>query len=167
VTFKRPEGASDFWRRAWVSNVHFFSKNFPQDFRISQNRGEGLILQGTRDWTDYAIEADLMLHLGDHGGLAIRAEGQRRYYAALVTRDGQLQIVCRKDEKQTVLASTPLHVEFETRFTMKLSARGGKLSATVGGTTVEADDATFTGGSAGLIIHEGALSATRIHIGAA
>ncbi|MGV2100454.1 ADP-ribosylglycohydrolase family protein [Rhizobium sp. 21-4511-3d] len=167
VTFRRPEDGGDFWRRAWVSNVHFFSKNFPQDFRISQNRGEGMILQGTRDWTDYAIEADMMLHLGDHGGLVIRAEGQRRYYAAQVTRQGQLQIVCRKDEKQTVLASAPLRVEFETRFTMKFSAKGGKLSVKVGDTVVEANDQTFAGGSAGLIIHEGALSATRIHIGAA
>ena len=37
----------------------------------------------------------------------------------------------------------------------------------VGDTVVEANDQTFAGGSAGLIIHEGALSATRIHIGAA
>ena len=28
VTFKRPAGSGDFWRRAWVSNVHFFSKHF-------------------------------------------------------------------------------------------------------------------------------------------
>ncbi len=167
VTFRRPEGASDFWRRAWVSNVHFFSKHFPQDFRISQNRGEGMILQGTRDWTDYAIEADMMLHLGDHGGLVIRAHGQRRYYAAFVTRKGELQIVCRKDEQQTVLASRPLNVEFEKAFTMTLSAKGDRLSAQVGDTVVEARDGTFAGGAAGLIVYEGALSATRIHIRAA
>ncbi|MBP1852931.1 ADP-ribosylglycohydrolase family protein [Rhizobium halophytocola] len=167
VTFRRPDGSSDFWRRAWVSNVHFFSKNFPQDFRISQNRGEGLLLQGTRNWTDYAIEADLMLHLGDHGGLVIRAEGQRRYYAARLTRKGELQIVRRRDEQEDVLASVPLEIPFETAFTMTVSASGERLSAAVGDTVAEATDPAYKGGAAGLIIHAGALSATRIRIRAA
>ncbi|KQR77647.1 ADP-ribosylglycohydrolase family protein [Rhizobium sp. Leaf341] len=167
VTFRRPEGAGDFWRRAWVSNVHFFSKHFPQDFRISQNRGEGLILQGSRDWTDYVIEADLMLHLSDHGGVVMRAQGQRRYYAALLTREGQLQIVCRKDDVETILASTPLSIGFETPFSLRFAARGEALTATVGDIVVKASDATFANGAAGLIIHEGALSATTIRICAA
>jgi len=164
ITFRRPEGSGDFWRRAWISTVHFFSKHFPQDFRISQDRGEGMILQGTRDWTDYAVEADMMLHLGDHGGLAFRAHGQRRYYAALVTRKGELQIVCRKDDTRTVLASTPMNVEFEKAFTMMVSAKGDTLIARVGNTVVEAVSDTYAGGAAGLIIHEGALSATRIRV---
>ena len=164
VTFRRPAGNGDFWRRAWVSSVHFFSKNFPQDFRISQNRGEGLILQGTREWTDYTVEADLMLHLGDYGGLVIRAEGQRRYYAARITRKGELQIMRRKDDEETVLASTALAIPFETAFQMVVSAKADQLSATVGDTGVTASDSAFAGGAAGLVIHEGALSATRIHV---
>jgi hypothetical protein len=167
VTFRRPQGAGDFWRRAWVSNVHFFSKHFPQDIRISQNRGSGLILQGTRDWTDYAIEADLMLHLGDFGGLVLRAEGQRRYYAARLTRGGELQIVVRRDEIENVLASAKLDVSFETAFTMVASAKGDQITARVGDVTIEARDVTFTGGAAGMEIHEGALSSTRIRIRAA
>ncbi|GGA94161.1 hypothetical protein GCM10011491_22980 [Brucella endophytica] len=164
VTFRRPSGTGDFWRKAWVSNVHFFSKHFPQDFRISQNRGEGLILQGTRDWTDYVVEADLMLHLGDHGGLVLRAEGQRRYYAAWLTRKGELQIVRRKDEHRAVLASARLDIGLETAFTLTASVKGDRIVATVGDIVVEASDATFSSGAAGLIIHEGALSATRIRV---
>ncbi|MFE0017622.1 ADP-ribosylglycohydrolase family protein [Mesorhizobium sp. NPDC059054] len=167
VTFRRPSGGGDFWRKAWVSNAHFFSKHFPQDFRISQNRGEGMILQGARDWADYTIEADLMLHLGEHGGLVLRAQGQRRYYAARVTRKGELQIVRRKDELEDILASVPLKVAFEEAFTMTLRAKGNRISAAVGDTVAEAEDATFDCGAAGLLIHEGALSATRIHVGAA
>lgn len=164
VTFRRPSGSGDFWRRAWVSNVHFFSRNFPQDFRISQDRGEGLILQGTREWRDYAVEADLMLHLGNHAGLVIRAQGQRRFYAALVTRDGAVQIVRRCDEKCEVLASAPVSIPFETAFTMSVRANGGVLSASVGDVTITACDPTFADGAAGLIVHEGSLSATRIRV---
>jgi len=167
VTFRRPQGAGDFWRRAWVSNVHFFSKHFPQDIRISQNRGSGIILQGTRDWTDYAVEADLMLHLGDYGGLVLRAEGQRRYYAARVTRQGELQVVRRRDADETILASVPLETAFETAFTMVATAKGDRLSVTVGEVTLEAQDDAFAGGAAGMEIYEGALSSTRIRIRAA
>lgn len=167
VTFKRPEGTGDFWHRAWVSNVHFFSKHFPQDIRISQNRGSGLILQGTRDWTDYAVEADLMLHLGEYGGLVLRAEGQRRYYAARLTRAGELQIVRRKDEQEEVLASAPLNIPFETAFTMVASAKGDRISVQVGEVALEARDNAFPGGAAGMQIHEGALSSTRVRIRAA
>ncbi len=164
MTFRKPAGNGDFWRRAWVSNVHFFSKNFPQDFRISQNRGEGLIMQGGRDWTDYAVEADLMLHLGAYGGVILRAQGQRRFYAARITRDGRFQIVLRKDETETVLAETPLDMPYETAFSMTVSATGDRLEARIGETVVNATDATFVGGAAGLVVHEGALSATRIRI---
>lgn len=164
VTFRRPQGPGEFWRRAWVSNVHFFSKHFPQDIRISQNRGSGVILQGTRDWTDYAVEADLMLHLGEFGGLVFRAEGQRRYYAARITRKGELQIVRRLDGAEDVLATAALEIPFETAFTMVASAKGDRLSVTVGGVSIEANDGTFKGGAAGMEIHEGALSSTRIRI---
>lgn len=164
VTFKRPAGTGDFWRRAWVSNVHFFSKHFPQDIRISQNRGEGLILQGGRSWTDYAVEADLMLHLGDHGGVVLRAEGQRRYYLARVTRDGSLEIVRRKDEAETVLAAVPFETTFEKAFTMTASVDGSRISAAIGDVRVEATDDVFTGGAAGMLVYEGALSATRIRV---
>jgi len=167
VTFRRPKGTGDSWQRAWVSNVHFFSKHFAQDFRISQSRGDGIIMQGTRDWTDYSVEADMILHLGDYGGLVFRAQGQRRYYAALVTRTGELQIVKCKDENREILVFVALDVEFEKAFTMRVSAKGGNFCARVGDISVNAYDTDFKGGLAGLIIHEGALSATRITIGAA
>ncbi|OLP62544.1 hypothetical protein BJF93_01760 [Xaviernesmea oryzae] len=164
VTFRRPAGAGDFWRRAWVSNVHFFSKHFPQDIRISQNRGAGLILQGTRDWTDYAVEADLMLHLGTYGGLVLRAQGQRRYYAARITRDGELQLVKRRDDTEEVLARATLSIPFETGFQMVAQAEGDRLAVTVGAVSLEARDGSFAGGAAGMEVHEGALSSTHIRI---
>lgn len=164
VTFRKPTGNGDFWRRAFVSNVHFFSKHFPQDFRISQDRGEGLILQGSRDWTDYAVEADLMLHLGTYGGLVFRAEGQRRYYAARLSREGVFELIRRRDETETVLASAPLDIPFETAFSVTVRISGSRIEARIGDCRLEAEDTAFPGGAAGLIVHEGALSATRIRI---
>lgn len=167
MTLIRPADGGDFWWRAWVNTAHFFSKHFKQDFRISHDTGEGMILQGTRDWRDYTVEADLMLHLGDYGGLILRATGQRRYYAVRLTRAGQLQIVRRRDEDETVLAAADCALPFETAFTLKVTAEGPNLTAQLGDLTLTAtDDApeAFDCGAIGLLVHEGALSATRIRV---
>ena len=93
LALHRPASGGDFWRKAWVDSVSFFSNLFPSSFRISQSRDEGLIIHGTRQWTDYEVSSDIVIHLGIYGGIAVRVQGLRRYYAARVTRDGQLQIV--------------------------------------------------------------------------
>ena len=57
LRLRRPDETSDFWRRSWVNGVSFLSKTFPQAFRISQDREEGLLIHGTRQWTDYRLAA--------------------------------------------------------------------------------------------------------------
>ena len=156
----------DFWRLSWVNAVSLFSKRFPPDFRISQDLGEGMILHGTRGWTDYRVAADVTLHLGTYGGLMIRAQGLRRYYAARVLRDGRFQIVCVKDEVTTILAEAPLAVRLETPIALTLEARGETLTASADGVILTASDGTFTNGALGLLIHEGALSTCAIHVSA-
>ena len=101
----------DFWRMAWVNGVSFFSKRFPPDFRISQDRGEGIILHGTRQWTDYQVASDIVLHLGTYGGVAVRAQGLRRYYAARLLRSGAVPDRPVRDEVTTVLAETAFPVD--------------------------------------------------------
>ncbi|WP_226782404.1 ADP-ribosylglycohydrolase family protein [Oceaniglobus trochenteri] len=165
LTLHRPADGGDFWRRAWVNTSHLFSKHFPQDFRISQDRGDGMILQGARDWTDYTVEADLWLHAGERGGLVLRAQGQRRFYVVRITRQGELQIARQMDEVEDILAQTPCAVGYETEFTLRVTVRGDRISATLGDVTLSSDDpGGFAGGAMGLSVTEGALSATRIRI---
>lgn len=165
LTLRRPEDGGDFWRRAWVNTAHFFSKHFPQDFRISQDRGEGMIMQGTREWRDYVVEADLMLHLGERGGLVVRAQGQRRYYGVRITRAGELIITRQRDEHEEVLARAPCPILFETAFTLRVEVEGTRITARLGDVTLQANDPSgFDGGAMGLTVQEGALSATRIQI---
>ncbi|WP_210526179.1 ADP-ribosylglycohydrolase family protein [Rubellimicrobium arenae] len=167
LTLARPVDGGEFWRRAWVNGVSIFSTAFPQDFRISQDRGRGLILHGTREWTDYAVEADLIWHLGEQAGVVVRAQGLRRCYEARMTRTGELQIVRCRDADEEVLAAAPCPVPFETALTLSLTAKGDRISATLGEVTVQARDdgpLAFRDGALGLSVHEGALSATRIHV---
>ena len=167
VTFRRPEGGGDFWWRAWVNGASFFSKHFQQDMRISQARGRGMILQGTADWTDVRIETDMMWHLGPDAGLVFRARGLRRHYTARLTRGGMLQLVRQRDDVTKVLAETPCDIPFETVFKLVVTAKGETLSVCLGDHQLTVRDDTYVSGAMGLSVSEGALSATRIHVGAA
>lgn len=162
LTLKRPAGDCDFWRMSWVNGVDFYSKRFPPSFRISHNRGEGLIAHGTRQWTDYQVSTELVVHLGTYGGLALRVQGLRRYYGVRVTRAGNLQIVRVRDDEVKLLAETPFTLHFETKIAFTARISGNKITAVVGGTWLSATDASpeaLASGGIGLVIHEGALSA--------
>ncbi len=147
---------------AWVNGVDFYSKRFPPSFRISHNRGEGLIAHGTRQWTDYEVATEIMIHLGNYGGIALRLQGLRRYYGVRVTRDGKLQIVRVRDDEVKVLAETGFALEFQTRLAITARVTGNTIAATVNGVKLSATDDTaeaFANGGIGLVVHEGALSA--------
>ncbi|MGO1074409.1 ADP-ribosylglycohydrolase family protein [Inquilinus sp. CA228] len=164
---RRPAETGDFWRQAWVNGVSFFSKRFPPSFRISQDRGEGIIIHGTRQWTDYRVAADVMIHLGREAGVAVRVQGLRRYYAALLSRDGMLRLVRQRDEERTVLAETAFAWSLERSYDIEVAAEGDRITCRIGGVTLEARDGSgeaFRDGGIGLLVHEGALSSNDVRV---
>ncbi|TKT69240.1 ADP-ribosylglycohydrolase family protein [Aquamicrobium sp. LC103] len=169
VTLRRPDGDGDFWRMAWVNGVSFFSKRFRKSFRISQSRDEGLVAHGTRQWTDYTVKSSIVLHLGNHGGVAVRVQGQRRYYCVRITRDNRLEIVRVRDDEREVLASTAFDCEFETEVPVNIRVSGDRITSEVGGKHIEATDTSdkrFRDGGIGLVVNEGALSADYVTVSA-
>lgn len=167
LALHRPASGGDFWRKAWVDSVSFFSNLFPSSFRISQSRDQGLIIHGTRQWTDYEVSSDIVIHLGTYGGIAVRVQGLRRYYAVRVTRDGQLQIVRVRDAETTVLARTGFLLIFEKKISAKVTVHDTHITATFDDVTLRADDQTaaaFTNGGIGLLIAEGALSTDEVRV---
>lgn len=167
LTLHRPEGSGDFWRMAWVNGADLFSKRFPPSFRISQARGEGIISHGTRDWRDYAVTSDITIHLGNHGGVAVRVQGLRRYYALRLTRAGLAEIVRVRDDETRVLASAPCPLVFEQAMPVKVTVHGPVIEAEVAGVVLRARDDDPQGwqsGALGLFVHEGALSADMVRI---
>jgi hypothetical protein len=110
-----------------------------------------------------------MLHLGNYGGLAVRAQGLRRYYGGRVTRDGKIQIVRVRDEDITVLAEAGFDTAFEKPISMRVSAKGNRIDFTADGVSLSAEDKgmeAFADGGIGLLVHEGALSSNEIRVGA-
>ena len=167
MTLHRPGGDGDFWRMSWVNGVSFFSKRFPPSFRISQDSGEGIIIHGTRQWTDYAVRSRITVHLGTYGGVAVRVQGLRRYYGVRLTRVGQLELVRVRDGDVTVLARAPMELSFETEIDVAVKISGTELTAEVDGKRLQVRDDSplaFKDGGIGLFIADGALSADAVSV---
>jgi ADP-ribosylglycohydrolase len=167
VRLRRPDEPSDFWRRAWVNGVSFLSRNFPQAFRISQDRGEGMIIHGGRQWTDYRVETALTVHLAQYAGVGIRVQGLRRYYAALLVRPGLLRLVRAYDDSVVILAETPFEWSFETPYEIAAEVVGRAIAVSVGGRTLAAHDDNLRAlddGGVALIINAGACSSDEVRV---
>jgi len=170
LRLRRPDEAGDFWRLAWVNSVSIFSKNFPAAFRISQSVGEGIIIHGTRQWTDYAVSASVSIHLAQEGGLAVRVQGLRRYYAMLLSRDGYVRLVKVRDDQRTVLAEQSFPWALERPYFLKISVVGPAIECSIDNQpvfSVRDETATYRDGGIGLLINEGALSTSEIRVSGA
>jgi hypothetical protein len=143
------------------------SRNLPQAFRISQDRGEGMIIHGGRQWTDYRVETALTVHLGQYAGVGVRVQGLRRYYAALLMRSGLLRLVRAYDDSVAILAETPFEWSFETNYEFAAEVVGRSIAVSVNGQTLVAEDddaRALTDGGVALIINAGACSSDEVRV---
>ncbi len=157
VTLTRPEQTGTMWRRAWVQGVDQFGGYYPESYRLIQNRGTGLLMQGTRDWRNYRVTADVTPHMVKSSGVAVRVQGLRRYYALLLVREGKLQLVKAKHERQ-VLSEIDYSWEPGCTYEMTLEVEDGHLRGSVNGESMlEADDVdeAMGGGAIALVCEEG------------
>ncbi len=153
VTLSRPPHKGTMWRRAWVNGVDDFARWW-EPYRLMQNQGRGLLIQGTRDWANYEVRADVTPHLASAAGIAARVQGMRRYYALLLV-PGRLELR-RVLGDETVLASCPLDWQLGERQQLALRVDGPRLTATLNGTEVlSAEDKALSSGAVALVIEEG------------
>ena len=59
----------------WVNAADFFEDGFGEAFRVIQNQGRGSVITGTREWTDYSVQANITPHMVKAFGLAARVQG--------------------------------------------------------------------------------------------
>jgi ADP-ribosylglycohydrolase len=157
VVLTRPAGGGSMWRRAWVNGVDSFDPRYPETYRLVQNRGTGLLIQGSRQWTDYRVSADVTPHMVEAAGIAARVQGLRRYYALLLQRDGRVCLVKALDGRR-VLAETAFPWSFGETHDLALEVTGARLRAWVDGAQlfdVEDGDRPLRGGGVALVCEEG------------
>jgi len=163
VRFERPAHPGMMWRRAWVNGLDhagafYEADTHPEPYRLLQNHGRGLLIQGTREWTDYRVSVRMTPHMCKAGGLGVRVQGMRRYYALLLDRE-KTRLV-RALGGDTVLAETGTGWQFGTSYDLALQVSGDRLTGLVDGRPViEAVDpeAALDGGAVALICEEGRI----------
>ncbi|HWQ12531.1 MAG TPA: ADP-ribosylglycohydrolase family protein [Roseiflexaceae bacterium] len=136
VAFVRPAAGGTMWRHAWVNGVDQYDRWYPETFRLIQNEGTGLLITGTREWTDYRFQAAVTPHMVAACGIAARVQGMRRYYALLLARGADGRGVARLVKAldgETVLAEAPCDWELYRAARLQLEVAGARLRASVDG----------------------------------
>jgi len=158
----RPETGGTMWRRAWVNGVDSYNPRYPEPFRLVHNRGTGLLIQGTREWADYRVSADVTPHMVTAAGIGARVQGLRRYYALILCNGDKARLVKALDG-DTVLAETGFSWRFDETHDLSLEVVGDRqggvrLRAWIDGQLtfeVQDTDRPLDGGGVALICEEG------------
>ncbi|MDE2849038.1 MAG: ADP-ribosylglycohydrolase family protein [Acidobacteriota bacterium] len=160
---ERPAHRGTMWRRAWVNGVDLLTKG-TEMFRLVQNAGMGLLMQGTREWRDYSVTADVTPHLVERAGVAARVQGLTRFYGLLLAPRNRVQLV-RMLHAEEVLAEADVEWRLGESYELALEVRGDRLAGKVDGATlVEATDDALACGAVGLVIEEGRLGVDRVEV---
>ena len=155
VAFKRPIGGN-MWREAWVNAVDQYDHFWPEDYRLSQNEGTGMLITGTREWADYRFMATATPHLAEAFGIAVRVQGLRRYYALLLLPNA-VRLVKSLDGEQ-VLAEVVFDWQLGQAYNLRLEAHAGELQAFIDDQLVLAatdGERSLTGGGVALVCAAG------------
>ena len=164
VTWTRTAGGT-LWRRAWVDGVDQFA-SWAEPFRLVQDEGTGLLIQGTREWTDYRVETTITPHLVRSAGIAARVQGMRRYYALLLGPEGRARLVKALDGTAT-LAETDFPWQFGGAYALRLQVTGHRLQGWIDGKPLfEVTDTEhpLTEGAVALVCEEGRMAADSVRV---
>ncbi len=166
VSFKKPSGGK-VWQRAWVNGADSIENWSRDDYRVRQSAGRGLLMQGTREWTDYRVSAQMSPHMAKAAGIACRVQGMKRFYALLLCADGKARLIKALDGDH-VLAETDFSWQLGTMHELSLQVVGNRITALVDGKTmfeVEAHERPLSGGAIALVCEEGHVAFNDVRVG--
>ena len=163
VTFERPKHKGLMWKRAWVDAVDQLV-GWSEMFRLVQNEGLGMISQGTREWTNYVVSADVTPHLVSRAGVAARVQGLTRFYALVVTLDQKVQLV-KSVHAESVLAEAEFNWSLGDTLNMSLHVNGDTLIGEINGAVVlTATDTALDSGAIGLVVADGRTATNTVTV---
>lgn len=145
------------WRRAWVDGMDLWQADWSQAYRLAQNEGRGLIMQGTREWRDYEVSATIKPTLAANAGIGARVQGMRRYYALLLVAGGKVRLIKALDG-DAVLAEIDFTWEVEIDYALRLQVESANLRAWIDGQLlfeVEDIENPLQGGGVAFVLEEG------------
>jgi ADP-ribosylglycohydrolase len=159
TVFRRPDADGKMWLRAWINAVDHVGTGWASAFHLSQNRGTGLFIQGSRDWQNYAVEAAIVSDPVKSFGLAARVQGLTRYYALMLGPNQSLRLIRNYDAVQ-VLAEVPYRWSWSERYHFNLIVNATTITGSINGSELiryDDPDAVLLDGGIALVCEEGLI----------
>jgi hypothetical protein len=156
------------WRRAWINAVDHVGTGWASAFHLSQNRGTGLFIQGSRQWQNYTVQAAIMSDPAKSFGLAARVQGLTRYYALMLGPNQALRLLRNYDSVE-VLTEVPFTWHWHEPYRFSLQVVGTLITGSVNGTELicynDAGTKLPDGGIA-LVCEEGLIMTDEVSVAA-
>ncbi len=165
TTLGKPTHAGSRWLEAWTQSCSEVFADAEHTLRIIQNKGEGLLLQGAREWQDYVFCASMIPHLAKSFGIAVHVQGLQRYYALKLTSEGKVELLCVLDGVR-VLAERTFSWDLYRSYDLQLFASDDGLVACINDEQVLAfnGDLELESGAIALMIEEGRVGCSDIAV---
>lgn len=165
TTFGPPDQEGTRWIEAWAQACSDVQTQREHTYRLIQNQGAGMLIQGTRAWRNYIVSARLTPHMGESCGIAAYVQGLKRYYALKLARGGKVQLV-REVDGTHILAEKEFSWELYQTYELELEIAGNHLTGRVNGEqVVQVEEMEMLdGGGIALLIEEGRLGCDDVEI---
>ena len=166
TVFRRPDADGTMWLRAWINAIDHVGTRWPSAFHLSQDRGTGLFIQGSRDWQNYAVEAAIMSDPAKSFGLAARVQGLTRYYALILGPNQALRLVRNYDGVQA-LVEVPFHWSWSEHYLFNLEVNRTAIAGSVNGSELiryDDPDAMLLDGGIALVCEEGLIMTDEVKV---
>ncbi|MEM7334583.1 MAG: ADP-ribosylglycohydrolase family protein [Chloroflexota bacterium] len=166
IVLKRPFYKGEMWRKAWVNGIDEYNPRFSEAFRLVQNEGTGLLMQGTRQWTDYTVESEITPHMVKSAGIGARVQGMRRYYGLLLGPNGKVQLVKALDGTH-ILAEKEINWRLRSSYSLKLRVSGNRIQGWVNDALMfdlEDKQRPLISGAIALICEEGRMATEAVTV---
>lgn len=156
-----PPVEGTMWHRAWGNALDRFSPMRDRYEYLVMNSGTGCLAQGHREWEDYRVSCRLTPRMAESGGIAVRYQGTRRYYAFLFGAPGEIRLEKVLDGVKSIAKVSFPWKPFED-YEVSVEAMGNKLRLFVDGDlilqTSDDSDLLDSGGFA-FVVTSGCLGA--------
>jgi len=138
VNLTRPLGSKEpwepplVWRQAWVDAMDIWRPWWSEPYRLIQNAGRGMIMQGTREWINYEVKADITPWLIDAAGIGARVQGLKRFYSLQLVKGNKVRLVKALDG-DTILGEKEYDWDIHSTYSLKMQVAGNRIKAWVDG----------------------------------
>ena len=132
-----------------------------------KNQGLGLLIQGTREWTDYWFRAEITPHIVKEAGIGVHVQGMKRYYALMLCFNKMARLIKVRDSNQKVLATKDFIWDFDQTYTLEIVVKAQQIFAFIDNQeifVIQDSVSPLASGGVALICNEGSISANAVTV---